>query len=351
MTGSDSAGLLVEIRKKLKAFTLDVSFKTGGEYLGFLGASGSGKSMTLKCISGIKTPDEGRIILNGRVLFDSVKGINLKPQERNIGYLFQNYALFPHMTVAENIAIGLSCVGKEREQKVREMLNAFHLEGLEKKYPNKLSGGQQQRVALARCLVYRPDVLMLDEPFSALDSHLRDQLQVELMGFLKLHKGEVLMVTHNRDEVYRICQNIMILDEGKSVLFGNTRQIFRCPEREIAARLTGCKNISPCEILSAHHLRALDWNIVIDTEKEVPPETKYVGIRAHEFVMMEPVNSMTEKNMVQCRIAKVIEDLFEYNVFLENGLLYKVKKAEWDSLKNKESLFLKIPQEAILLLE
>ena len=181
--------LLVDIKKKLKEFTLEIDFKTDGESLGILGASGSGKSMTLKCIAGVETPDEGRIVLNGKTLFDSRKGINLKPQDRNIGYLFQSYALFPHMTVEENIGIGLNLHKTEKELRIREIIESFHLEGLESKYPNKLSGGQQQRVALARCLVYKPDALMLDEPFSALDSHLKDHLQSEVLELLKSYDG------------------------------------------------------------------------------------------------------------------------------------------------------------------
>ena len=137
-------GLQVDIKKKLKGFNLNVSFETEGEYLGILGASGSGKSMTLKCIAGIEIPDEGRIVLNGKVLFDSGKKINLKPQERNVGYLFQNYALFPHMTVEENIGIGLSLPKQVKEQEVKAMIRSFHLDGLEKKYPNR--GTHRSRV-------------------------------------------------------------------------------------------------------------------------------------------------------------------------------------------------------------
>ena len=153
--------LFVDIKKKLKGFSLNVSFETNGDYLGILGASGSGKSMTLKCIAGIETPDEGIIVLNGKVLFDSKNKINLKPQERNVGYLFQNYALFPNMTVEENIGIGLITSKSEKKKKVKEMINLFHLQGLEKKYPNQLSGGQQKRVDLSRCIIYKQDILII----------------------------------------------------------------------------------------------------------------------------------------------------------------------------------------------
>jgi len=343
--------LLVDIKKRLKGFTLDVSFETNGEYLGILGASGCGKSMTLKCIAGVEMPDKGRIILNGKVLFDSEKKINLKPQHRNVGFLFQNYALFPHLTVEENIGIGLSCSREEKEKKVKEMIASFHLKGLEKKYPNQLSGGQQQRVALARCIVYKPDVLLLDEPFSALDSHLKDQLQSEVLELLKLYKGEVLMVTHSRDEVYRMCKNLIIIDKGKKVLMGDTREIFRQPRMLAAARLTGCKNISVCEVISPHSVRAVEWDVVLEKQKEVPPNTKYVGIRAHEFEMTDAAVAEKEKNTIKCEISNTVEDVFEYNVFLKNKLLFKVKKEEWDSRRDKENLYLKVPEAAILLLE
>lgn len=359
--------LVVNIKKKLKGFFLDIAFETDGDYLGILGASGSGKSMTLKCIAGIETPDEGRIVLNGKVLFDSDKKINLKPQDRNVGYLFQNYALFPHMTVEENIGIGLKLPPQERQQKINEMLESFHLKGLEKKYPHQISGGQQQRVALARCIAYKPDILMLDEPFSALDSHLKDQLQNSLLELLKLYDGEILMVSHSRDEVYRFCKKLIVVDQGKSILFGDTKEIFKQPKLRIAARLVGCKNISKCEVVSSHHIHVTDWDVTLETEKIVSQNIKYVGIRAHDFKMFDcnKVNDTTkikdEKNIIECSIKRIVEDVFEYNIFFQNkqsnkkndniDILYKVNKEEWDNKKDKENLYLQIPENAILLLE
>ncbi|HSN58502.1 MAG TPA: ATP-binding cassette domain-containing protein [Clostridiaceae bacterium] len=344
-------GLVVDIKKKLKGFTLEVDFETDGDYLGILGASGSGKSMTLKCIAGIETPDEGRILLDGKVLFDSLKKINLKPQDRNIGYLFQSYALFPNMTVEENIGIGLSCSQKEKAQKVSEMIISFYLAGLEKKYPKQLSGGQQQRVALARCIAYRPDVLLLDEPFSALDSHLKDQVQTEVLELLRLYQGEVLMVTHSRDEAYRLCKNLIIIDKGTLALHGDTKEIFEQPRLLAAARLTGCKNISKCEILSSHSVRAADWDVFLKTEKAVADSVKYLGIRAHDFQIAQGDDTRHEDNIIECKFKKIVEDIFEYNVLLENGIVFKVKKEEWDNRQDKENLFLKVPEDAILLLE
>jgi len=348
--------LLVDIRKEFKGFRLDVSFETNGENLGLLGASGSGKSLTLKCIAGVETPDEGKIILNGRILFDSEKKVCLKPQERNVGFLFQNYALFPHMTVEENISLGLKLSKREKKEKVSELLDLFHLKGLGKKYPNQLSGGQQQRVALARCMAYSPEILLLDEPFSALDSHLKELVQNEVMELLKFYKGQVVMVTHSRDEAYRFCKNLVILDEGKSVLFGQTREVFNNPRLVTVARITGCKNISRCKIVSKNIVYAEDWGIYIETKKEIPQNTNYLGIKAHNFIITD---DKKEKNTIECEIKRRTEELFEYTImfktkdssFDNSTMVFKVKKDVWDKRKDKKRLFLRIPEEHLMFLE
>lgn len=277
--------LEVEIRKTLGNFTLSTSFSTDRGCLGILGASGCGKSMTLKCIAGIMTPDEGRIVLNRKVLYDSKERINLSPQERRVGYLFQNYALFPKMTVEQNIAIGMK--GKSREEKnarVGELIRRFHLEGLEKQRPGQLSGGQQQRAALARILASDPDVLLFDEPFSALDSFLKEQLQFEVQRVLQEYGGDVLMVTHSRDEVYRFCDSVVILMDGKKVDEGKTRELFRNPRTLTTARLSGCKNFSAARKCGPFRLFAEDWNIELVTALPVPDDVISVGIRAHDFI-------------------------------------------------------------------
>ena len=194
--------LQAEIKKRFSGFFLEVSLQTDGGVLGILGASGSGKSMTLKCIAGIETPDEGRIVLNGRVLFDSAARVNLPPQKRKVGYLFQNYALFPNMTVEANIAAGLKGSREEKREAVERMIHLFKLEGLEKRYPSQLSGGQQQRTALARILVYEPDVIMLDEPFSALDFYLKEQLQFQVRDVLAGYQGDA-PVSYTHLDVYK----------------------------------------------------------------------------------------------------------------------------------------------------
>ena len=274
----------VEIRRKLDNFLLDINFHSDARRIGILGASGCGKSMTLKSIAGIELPDEGHIEVEGRTFFDKEKKINLKPQIRNVGYLFQNYALFPTMTVEKNIAAGLKGSKREKEARVREMVEKFRLQGLEKRLPGKLSGGQQQRVALARIMAYGPEMILLDEPFSALDMYLKDQLQRELAEMLADYEGTVIMVSHNRDEVYRFSEELLVIDQGKIAVAGETKEIFHNPVSREAARLTGCKNFSKARRIDAHTVEAEEWGVTLTTQQEIPEYTEYIGYRAHDFI-------------------------------------------------------------------
>lgn len=209
--------LEVQIYKKLAEFDLDVSFQVNDNILGLMGASGSGKSMTLKCIAGIETPDQGRIVLNNRVLFDSEKKINVPIQKRNVGYMFQSYALFPNMDVYENISVGLRARKvKDVDIVVRKVMKQFQISELVSRYPKQLSGGQRQRVALARLMAYEPDVLLLDEPFSALDEDLKEDLLRELKSELQISKP-VVFVSHNKEEVNELCDFKYKIKQGEIV--------------------------------------------------------------------------------------------------------------------------------------
>ena len=277
--------LKLDINKKIGDFQLNVKGNIEAKRIGILGASGCGKSMTLKCIAGIEANDSGYIILDDMVLMDSSQKINLKPQNRNLGYLFQNYALFPTMSVEKNIAAGL--VGKPKDYvnaKVAQMIERFRLQGLEKHIPNQLSGGQQQRVALARIMAYEPKLIMLDEPFSALDSHLKEHLLLEIEGMLKDYQGTVVLVSHNRDEIYQLTDWLIIMEKGSVIKQGYTKEVFQNPEFMTAARLTGCKNISACERISEYKIYASDWDMELVTPVPVTDDIKYVGIRAHDLL-------------------------------------------------------------------
>ena len=209
--------LEVQIYKKLAEFDLDVSFQVNDNILGLMGASGSGKSMTLKCIAGIETPDQGRIVLNDRVLFDSEKKINVPIQKRNVGYMFQSYALFPNMNVYENISVGLRARKvKDVDIVAQKVMKQFQISELASRYSKQLSGGQRQRVALARLMAYEPDVLLLDEPFSALDEDLKEDLLRELKSELQISKP-VIFVSHNKEEVNELCDFKYKIKQGEIV--------------------------------------------------------------------------------------------------------------------------------------
>lgn len=221
--------LQVELEKKVKTGTIQVEFSLENEVLGILGRSGCGKSVTLKCIAGILQPEKGKIQLDDRVLYDSERNISRKARERRIGYLFQNYALFPNLTVLENICFSLKRSDREGQAYARELLERFYLTEVADSYPAILSGGQQQRTAMARMLAARPEVLLLDEPFSALDSFLRREMEREVREVLKSFGGVSILVSHNKEEIRRLTQRCMVMEQGKIAEFGRTEEIFARP--------------------------------------------------------------------------------------------------------------------------
>ena len=300
--------LIVDIEKRLGRFSLRIAFETNGGVLGMLGASGGGKSMTLKCIAGIEKPDKGRIILDGITLFDSEQGISLPPQKRKIGYLFQSYALFPNMNVRQNILCGLHSEPdrQRKEQALDEIVEMMQLRGLEKHRPQELSGGQQQRAALARILVGSPNLLLLDEPFNALDSHLRGQLQIQMRKLLKQFGKDVLMVTHSRNEAYLLCDRIALIDDGRVLALKGTKALFDDPESRQAALLTGCRNVVDAVKTAEYEIEVPEWGVRLTTAKPIHDGLCAIGIRSHFF------DAYTEQNSFPVRFTGEMEDPFEY---------------------------------------
>ena len=285
-----AAELVVNIEKEVPGFHLKVGFTTNPEPLGLLGASGSGKSMTLRCIAGLETPSQGRIVLNGRVLFDSHKRINLPSRDRKVGLVFQNYALFPHLTIAQNIAFGMVHIPKPRRAaEVTKYLDQIGLTGLGDRYPHQLSGGQQQRVALARALAIQPDILLLDEPLSALDTYLRSHIEKLLIEVLSQYRGITLFITHKLEEAYRVCTNLLVLSGGEIQAEGAKEDIFEHPPTYEVAKVTECKNFSRARRLDDYHIEALDWGCQLEVKTPITSDTGYVGLRAHHIKF--PVNS------------------------------------------------------------
>ena len=345
--------LHVDIRKKLGDFQLEAAFDAGAEPLALLGASGCGKSVTLRCIAGILRPDEGRIALDGRVLFDSAARIDLPPQQRRAGYLFQQYALFPNMTVRGNLLAVLR--GKpDRDALVEDALRRFRLKAVAGLRPRQISGGQQQRCALARILLTDPRMILLDEPLSALDSYLKYQLELELAAVMDDFPGPILWVTHDRGEAWRNCPNVCVLEGGKASPVQPMRQLFHAPGTESAARLSGCKNFTPARA-EGNLVRLPDWGVTLDPGRPIPPETRTVGIRSHT---VRPA-AEGERNAIPCAVGRVIDDVFETIVLLRPEgakpgtppLRMELPKEAWQALRAPERLTVTVSPEDILLLK
>ena len=344
--------LIVNIEKRLRDFTLAADFTLTDTTLALLGASGSGKSMTLKCIAGLERPDRGQIVLNERILFDSEKRINLPPQARNIGYLFQNYALFPNMTVRENIIFALDDSQEEKERIFKENVARFSLEGLENAYPAGLSGGQQQRVAFARILARGADVLLLDEPLSALDTHLKWQIETALREILTMQDISAILVTHDRDEAFRIAREIATVDRGQLTPPMDKHELFRNPGTRAATTLTGCKNISAARRVDETHVTATDWGITLRVA-DATTNVRHIAVRAHYLVLA----TENDVDALPARIAEVIESTFTYIVMLRfaDGAMpirWEIDKATWHAHEAGigDTLHFNFPIEELMLL-
>ncbi|ACK73344.1 molybdate ABC transporter, inner membrane subunit [Gloeothece citriformis PCC 7424] len=340
---SSSPELIVDIEKQLHGFTLAVKFRANHETLGLLGASGSGKSMTLRCIAGLETPDQGHISLNGRVLFDSKRKINIPSSERQIGFVFQNYALFPHLNVFENIAFGIKELPTtEQQQRIQKYIHLLELEGLEKRFPHQLSGGQQQRVALARALATDPDILIFDEALSALDTYLRGRIEQLLIKVLSGYNGVSLFVTHKLEEAYRVCRDILVLDGGEIIEAGRKEDIFEKPRTFKTAQLTECKNFSSAQIIDLKTIRALDWNCHLQVVEPIPNTLSYIGYRAHQFTF---TNDPNQPNTFPCWLVTISETQHRVTLYIKlhsspdnnksYDLLVEVFREKWDKLKDQ----------------
>lgn len=329
--------LEVRIKKQFETFCLDVAFDANAETLGFLGASGCGKSLTLRCIAGIETPDEGRIVVNGKVFYDSEAKINLSPQERKTALLFQNYMLFPNLTIEQNVAAGISkdVSKQEKDAIVTQELKRFGLEGFEKRYPAQLSGGQQQRVALARMLATKPGILMLDEPFSALDSHLKGVLEQNLVDLFDAFDGTVLYVSHDIDEALRFCDRIAVVDKGHILEIDSGQELVNDPRSEAALKLSGCKNAVSAEKSDSHEVYIPSWGIHVHTKREVPDDVKYLGVRAFYIQRADGPGV----NNYHVRVDRISDSRFERSVLL--GFLDRAEgAAEEVSREDNEMRFL-----------
>ena len=297
--------LVCKIKKDFKNFKLDVDFEMGNESLGLLGASGSGKSLTLKAIGGLIKPDSGKIILNGRTLFDSEKKINLRPQERKVGYLFQDYALFPNFTVEENVRAGL----RERAD-ITDKLKEMQIYHIKDKLPAYISGGERQRTALCRILVNKPDILLLDEPFSALDEFLKNSIEAEVLNIIRKYDLKTILVSHNKDEVYRMSHKIISISNGKSGEKKETKDFFESPTTLTEAKLIGINNFSDFEIVKDEiFLKA--WGIRLKTKTKT--EANLCALRSRDIILSDRA---LNDNSMKIQDFRLIENIDSFLVIL-----------------------------------
>jgi molybdate transport system permease protein len=339
--------LEVQIEKRLPGFALDVAFTAGPAALSILGPSGAGKTMLLRCIAGIVRPDRGRIALDGRAFFDSELAIQLLARERNLGLLFQHYALFPHRTVTENIAFGLRHLpSADRAARVKDLVQRTHISGFEQRYPHELSGGEQQRVALARALAIEPKALLLDEPLSALDTHLRSQMESLLQETITSYQRPTLLVTHNIEEAYRLGEQLLVLSRGRVAAFGSKQEIFCHPPTREVAQLTGCKNFSRARAISENTIETVDWGCQLQLAHSITHAPTFVGIRAHHIDFAESSNaSSAQQNTFPCWLVRSSETPFRITLYLrlhkppdqsaEFHLQAEVFKEKWTAFRDK----------------
>ena len=306
--------LTIDIAKHFPSFDLEVQLEAGDEVLGLLGASGCGKSLTMRCIAGIETPDEGRIVVNDQVFFDSAAKVNLKPQQRKTALLFQNYMLFPNLTVQQNVAAGISrdVPDDERARLVEQELGRFDIASFAGRYPAQLSGGQQQRVALARMLAARPGILMLDEPFSALDSHLKGLLEQSLVSLFSAYEGTIIYVSHDIDEALRFCDRIAVVEAGHVMEVRQGRELMKRPTSLAGIKLSGVKNAPEVQRVGDHAVYVPHWGVQLATTDEVPDDVKALGVRAFYIRRADELG----ENVFRMRVDRISDSRFDRTALL-----------------------------------
>jgi molybdate transport system ATP-binding protein len=356
--------LKVEINRTLPGFKLNVAFSVDGEVLGILGPSGSGKTMTLLSIAGLVHPDSGFIRLNDRVLFDSSKKLNIQPKDRNVGFVFQNYALFPFLSAGKNIAYGIRNHPREEiNRRVRILIENMGLDGLQNRYPQQLSAGQQQRVAIARALAPEPEILLMDEPFSALDSLTKEQLEMQIQDLRKFYKGHIILVTHDLEEAYRLSSRIAIYDAGKIAQLDLKEKLISSPVNQKVAKLTRFRNFMDGVItdikdkqvgVSIPSLQA-NLRVAFNGHKNLAMnQSVTLGIRS-EHIQAVP---SAGQNILPGTLDSCVENLASINCYfnLKTSInsIYRLEtafpKSVAPSLSNGSSYYLYLPPEQVVII-
>ena len=278
------------------------------------GASGAGKTTLLDCVAGLGSPDAGRIAVGNRVFFDCEQGLNLAVQRRGVGYVFQDLALFPHLSAEENIGYGLS--GKERTTRTGEILESFSIAHLRKRKPREISGGERQRVALARALVIDPSVLLLDEPLAALDAPTKSKMINDLRAWNQAHGIPIIYVTHSREEVFALGERVVVLENGKIVAQGTPHEVMTAPRQESVAQLVGFENVFDAAVVAILEYRGTMRCRLAGSKVELETplvrvksgSSQRVGIRAGDILLatIRP-QGLSARNVLPGRVLSLEE--------------------------------------------
>ncbi len=312
--------MTVALRKRFSNsashFTLDVAFTVAPGITIIFGPSGAGKTTLLDCVAGLATPDSGRIAIGDRILFDQASGTNVPVQSRNAGYVFQDLALFPHLTVGKNVEYGLSGPKEERRKKSDTILESFRIANLRDRKPKDISGGERQRVALARALITNPCVLLLDEPMAALDAATKSKIIDDLRAWNALHNIPILYITHNREEVFALGDRVLLLKNGRIIADGTPHVVMTAPRQESMAQLVGFENIFHATVAALHEergtmiCRIADGNVQLETPllRAETGSKLLVGIRAGDILLatVHPVG-LSARNVIPGRVHSLLQ--------------------------------------------
>ena len=340
-------------------FLLDIAFDAPPGFTILFGSSGSGKTTLLDCIAGLTAPDSGRISIGDRVLFDSSQRINIPLSQRRTGYVLQSLALFPHMTVIQNVAYGLAHLSDaERKQRTTAMLEAFHIAHLAQRSAREISGGEAQRVALARTLVTEPEVLLLDEPLAAIDFPTKSQIIDDLREWNRTHRVPILYVTHGREEVFALGERVVVLDSGRILDQGTPHEVLSAPQLETVAQLAGFENIFDAVVETVRpergtmtcHIAGDAGGIVLETPlvRGGVGSALKVGIRAGDILLAtSPPTGLSARNLIPGRI----QSIEQHDVIVSARVKCRIEMEVHLTLAARDSLELKPGKEVWLVIK
>ncbi|HUJ24154.1 MAG TPA: ATP-binding cassette domain-containing protein [Bryobacteraceae bacterium] len=339
-------------------FSLEIQLQAGPGVTALFGPSGAGKTLTLDAIAGFTRPDTGRILLDDQILFDAAARVNLRPQERHCGYVFQNYALFPHMTLRENLLFAADRQPRlERHRRVNEMLERFHLSDVSGRRPHEVSGGQKQRCSIARALIGSPKLLLLDEPVRGLDAPLRAELYDLLRNIRADFKIPILLVTHDLEECFELAEEMLIVREGRVVQSGPPRKIQEQPANVEVARLMGISNLFEAEITAldpgrnTSRVRFQNYEIA---GRYFPGhllgDRVWLCVRAEDLRVARHNGSRPELNQVPAKLLRISDRPQSVRLEFAGDISVELSRQEYERQKENKDWLVEFPPSALKVL-